>query len=74
MFPGIMSRRRKSSVARADFGDDSGDGGLERSTGSLRYSMTRSTGEDGLMMGLERKSTIETTKEEGGAQNSENGQ
>ncbi|KAF2210862.1 hypothetical protein CERZMDRAFT_121684 [Cercospora zeae-maydis SCOH1-5] len=65
MFPGVMSRRRKSSIAKGGVsGDDSGDGGLERSTGSLSQNMTRSTGEDGLMMGLERENTIEEAAKE----------
>lgn len=57
MFPGVMSRHRKSSVPPAGVVDDSGDGGLERSTGSLSRSMTMSTVED------ERKGMMETTKE-----------
>ncbi|GIZ39270.1 hypothetical protein CKM354_000266000 [Cercospora kikuchii] len=65
MFPGVMSRRRKSSIVKGGVsGDDSGDGGLERSTGSLSGNMTRSTGEEGLMMGLERKNTIEEAAKE----------
>ncbi|KAF7186314.1 AMP deaminase [Pseudocercospora fuligena] len=65
MFPGVVSRRRKSSVARSmNPGDEDGTGGLERSTSSLSQSMTRSQGEDGLMMGLARKNTIEEASAE----------
>lgn len=67
MFPGVVSRRRRSSVVRPSsmvMNDEvsAGEGGLERSTGSL----TRSTGEgEGLMMmGLERKNTIQESARE----------
>jgi AMP deaminase len=67
IFPGIMSKRRMSSIARPNVanitgiaGEDS-DGGLEKSTGSL---MTKSMGEEGLLMGLERRNTIEEAAHE----------
>lgn len=56
LFPGVMSkRRRKSSIVKG--GDDDG---MAQSTGSL----SRSVGEDGLMM--ERKNTIEEAASESG--------
>lgn len=55
LFPGIMSkRRRKSSIAKVASDDDA----MAQSTGSL----SRSVGEDGLMM--ERKNTIEEAASE----------
>jgi AMP deaminase len=67
MFPGVVSRRRKSSVSKlplmsgAPTGmDGAQDGDLKSSTGSLRRDG------DGLMMGggLERKDTIEEAPKE----------
>ena len=66
MFPGVVSRRRKSSVSKAPLmggpsaGADGQDGDLKSSTGSLRRDA------DGLMMGggLERKDTIEEAAQE----------
>jgi AMP deaminase len=67
MFPGVVSRRRKSSVSKlplmsgAPAGmDGAQDGDLKSSTGSLRRDG------DGLMMGggLERKDTIEEAPKE----------
>ncbi|KAF2172476.1 hypothetical protein M409DRAFT_63149 [Zasmidium cellare ATCC 36951] len=64
MFPGVFSRRRKSSIARpsslamTSMNGEDGSEALERSTGSL----SRSQGEDALMMAgerMERKDVIE---------------
>ena len=63
MFPGVVSRRRKSSVSKVPLmggPSDGQDGDLKSSTGSLRRDA------DGLMMGggLERKDTIEEAAQE----------
>ena len=67
MFPGIVSRRRRSSVSKlplvtspAALADGAQDGDLKSSTGSLRRDG------DGLMMGggLQRRSTIEEAPRE----------
>ncbi|KAK4507866.1 hypothetical protein PRZ48_001601 [Zasmidium cellare] len=64
MFPGVFSRRRKSSVARpsslamTSMNGEEGSEAMERSTGSL----SRSQGEEALMMAgerMERKDVIE---------------
>lgn len=77
LFPGALSRRRKSSLVKASgggVGSTAGDDGvLEKSVSSLSHSMTRSAGEESLMMGLERKNTIEeAAREEDSAQQSDN--
>lgn len=64
MFPGVVSRRRKSSIVSRPLSQnidgESSENALEKSTSTL----SRSQGEDALMMGLERRNTIEETAAE----------